>query len=124
MIALFFQTSIIYNKDIQNQGGLHMNNLIKKWRKEANMTQEELANLLFLTPQAVSLLENGKRTLQQETLQEVAKIFQKEIIFYVQDEPTFKNVTNQTIEQEIEGKIKKPSIIPIPKEDLEKVLYF
>lgn len=99
-----------------------MNEMIKKWRKEANMTQEELANHLFLTPQAVSLLENGKRTLQHEVLQDIAKVFQKEVIFYIQDEPFIKEITDKESLDKIKAEITGRGLICIDDEDIDKIV--
>lgn len=103
-----------------------MHEMMKKWRKEANMTQEELANRLFLTPQAISLLENGNRTLQFELFQEIANVFQKEIILYTQDKATPKEITNITIKktnaEEIQTEFINQGIIGISKEDFDTIL--
>lgn len=48
---------------------------IKKFRKIANMTQEQLANRLNLSKQIVSAYEKGIRMPSYETLMDMSKIF-------------------------------------------------
>ena len=56
------------------------NQLIKQWRKEAELTLEQLAEQLHITPQALSFYENGKRTLTLEMIEKIADILEKEVI--------------------------------------------
>lgn len=72
-----------------------MNELVKKWRQEVKMTQEELAKHLFLTPQAVSLLENGKRNMSFDLFQSIARVFGKEIYFSVKDKLIMKEIVDK-----------------------------
>ena len=49
--------------------------IIKKLRKENNMTQEDLANKLGITRGAVSLYEQDKRKIDYKSINKLADIF-------------------------------------------------
>lgn len=49
--------------------------IIKEIRHNVNMTQDEMAQTLFVTRQAVSRWENGDTTPNLETLKQISKIF-------------------------------------------------
>lgn len=49
--------------------------VIKEIRRNVNMTQEEMAQSLFVTRQAVSRWENGETTPNTETLKQISGIF-------------------------------------------------
>ncbi|CCY07498.1 MAG: helix-turn-helix domain-containing protein [Coprobacillus sp.] len=51
-------------------------NKIQKYRKEKNMSQDELAETLFVTRQAVSKWENGISAPTIDSLLELCKLFQ------------------------------------------------
>ena len=53
-----------------------MGNSISKLRKEKEMTQSELAELIGVTQETISKLENGKRTLDINTAQKIAIAFE------------------------------------------------
>jgi len=99
-----------------------MNDLVKKWRLEAGITQVELADKLFMTPQGVSLIENGKRTIQYPLLQKIAKIFKKELIFYIQDEPVVKELTEEIFQKEMIPSFQTPGVVPADEEDLRNII--
>ena len=63
-------------------------NQIKKLRMERNMTQKQLADLLFVSAQAVSRWENEEVEPSVSTITEMAKIFgvSTDVIFGVSDE--------------------------------------
>lgn len=54
---------------------VRVGNKITEYRKSANMTQDELADLLFVTRQALSKWENGKGVPSADTLLALCKIF-------------------------------------------------
>lgn len=61
---------------------------LKKLREEANLTQEELAEKLFVSRSAVAKWEQGRGIPRNETIEEIAKVFNVSInTFYQQDEP-------------------------------------
>ncbi len=49
--------------------------IIKELRHNVNMTQDEMAQALFVTRQAVSRWENGDTTPNLETLKQISKMF-------------------------------------------------
>lgn len=53
-----------------------MGNSISKLRKEKEMTQSELAELIGVTQETISKLENGKRNLDINTAQKIAIAFE------------------------------------------------
>lgn len=52
-----------------------MNNRIKELRKEKNMTQEELAQILCVTRQTINAIENNKYNPTLELALKLAKLF-------------------------------------------------
>ena len=54
---------------------VRVGNKISEYRKNANMTQDELADLLFVTRQALSKWENGKGVPSADMLLALCKIF-------------------------------------------------
>ena len=54
-------------------------NLIKKLRKDNNLTQKELADKLNVTFQAVSKWENGKSVPDIAQLRQISKLFSVDI---------------------------------------------
>lgn len=52
---------------------------IRKKRIELNMSQDELAEKMYVTRQTISNYETGKRNASVETLQELAKVFNCEL---------------------------------------------
>ena len=53
-----------------------MKNRLKQLRKQKNLTQNDVAELLSITNQAICLFEKGERTLKQENLQKLADFFE------------------------------------------------
>lgn len=60
---------------VYTKGGT-MGNSINKLRKEKKMTQTELAELVGVTQETISKLENGKRKLDINTAQKIAIAFE------------------------------------------------
>lgn len=56
---------------------------IKKARKNAKLTQKELAEKIGVTPQMISLYETDARRPKYETLQKIASIIRKNSSTYV-----------------------------------------
>ena len=54
---------------------VRVGNKISEYRKNLNMTQDELADLLFVTRQALSKWENGKGVPSADMLLSLCKIF-------------------------------------------------
>ena len=53
---------------------------IKRLRQQAGLTQEQLAEKLFVTRQTVSLWENGKTQPDVQTLERIAAVFQVDLM--------------------------------------------
>ncbi len=54
---------------------MRISEMIKEIRHNVNMTQDEMAQALFVTRQAVSRWENGDTTPNLETLKQISKMF-------------------------------------------------
>jgi len=99
-----------------------MHELMKNWRIQAGMTQAELADKLFMTPQAISLMENGKRTIQYNVFEKIAAIFEKEIIFYTCDRPYLKPLNEELLQREVIPEFtEKIGLIHLDEEDVRHV---
>lgn len=95
-----------------------MNEWIKKWRLEANMTQKELAEQLFLTPPAISQYESGKRDISLPVLKEIARVFQKNLSVQLIEEKMIQKITPELIEHTLKPLlINAPSLISLEEED-------
>ncbi|WP_041139591.1 helix-turn-helix domain-containing protein [Beduini massiliensis] len=64
---------------------------IKNLRQQKGMTQQELADLLFITRQAISSYENSKTTPDLQTLQRLGDIFNTDLIHSTTTEKPIKN---------------------------------
>lgn len=60
---------------------------IKQFRNEKNMTQDQLAEKLSVTRQAVSNWENGKTQPDVETLGNIAQVLEVTLEDLIHDEP-------------------------------------
>ena len=58
---------------------------IKKARKEAGMSQEDLGRALGLTDKAVSTYEVGRASPSIDTLKEISKVTYKPITYFMSD---------------------------------------
>lgn len=56
-----------------------MHQYIRHFRKESGMTQEEVAEKLFLTPHAISQYENGKRQISVPMMESILALFGYEL---------------------------------------------
>lgn len=69
-----------------------MKNRLKQLRKQKNLTQNDVAELLGITNLAICLFEKGERTLKQENLQKLADFFDVSIP-YLQGELSYGDLT-------------------------------
>jgi transcriptional regulator with XRE-family HTH domain len=74
--------------------GVYIGNIIKDLREKHNMTQDDLAIKLNITRQSISRYENGERKINQDTLFELAQLFNTSINTFFP--PTQKNTSNVT----------------------------
>ena len=81
-----------------------VNTSIKNLRKEKNLTQDELAEKLNVTRQAVSSWENGKTQPDIETLTQLAEVFDVSVerIIYGKEKPRWHFAVNYQPHQTIE----------------------
>jgi putative transcriptional regulator len=56
-----------------------LNNRIKEWRKERNVTQEDLARAVEVTRQTIISLENGKYNASLQLAYKIARYFDVKI---------------------------------------------
>lgn len=61
---------------------------IRQLRKDNGMSSMVLAELLGVTPPAISQIETGKRSTTIQTLQRLSEIFKVDIAYFVSDSPT------------------------------------
>lgn len=69
-----------------------MKNRLKQLRKQKNLSQKDVAELLSITNQAICLFEKGERTLKQENLQKLADFFEVSVP-YLQGELAYGDLT-------------------------------
>lgn len=106
-------------------------NIIKKLREHNNMTQDELADELNTTRQAVSRYENGDRGVNQDLLFKLSNIFKVPIDEFF---PPINNIYKKeeiTEEEEIElleDTLKRKGLLDkndkISKENFDKLMKF
>ena len=106
-------------------------NIIKKLREHNNMTQDELAEELNTTRQAVSRYENGDRGVNQDLLFKLSNIFRVPIDEFF---PPINNIYKKeeiTEEEEIElleDTLKRKGLLDkndkISKENFDKLMKF
>jgi len=99
-----------------------MENLIKKWRKKAKLTQQELANKLFLTRQAISQYENGKREPSFHLLEQAAKICNQPFTTTMQEEFLMKKITFEEAKETMMEYEEVPGLIVLHEKDVEALL--
>ena len=71
------EIAVDYNEIDIIQGGIHVNtsDVLKELRVKHNLTQDEMAEKLFVTRQAISRWENGETTPNTETLKLISTTF-------------------------------------------------
>lgn len=87
---------------------MYFNEKLKECRKQVGLSQEELAEKLCVSRQAITKWENGRGMPNIESLQSIAKIFNVSIDYLLEDKVTLTNtVIKESIsidEYEIKGK--------------------
>lgn len=71
------------NKVIFTTDHKHVVEQLKKARKEAQLQQRDTALLLGKTQSHISKIESGQRRIDIVTLKELAKIYKKDIDFFL-----------------------------------------
>lgn len=76
-------------------------NIMKKYREQNSLTQEDLAKLLFCTQGAVAAWENGIRTPNKEQANKIIKVIGPDIISEIY--PLVAQQTTQPVENQGEN---------------------
>ncbi|WP_277218427.1 helix-turn-helix domain-containing protein [Peptoniphilus vaginalis] len=85
---------------------------IKAKRRELNLSQEDLADKLFVTRQAISKWENDKATPTMTNLRELSEIFGVDMAYFIgKAEEEKKEVTKEGVEERSEDKRSKKKIL-------------
>ena len=89
---------------------------IKTKRRELNLSQEDLANKLFVTRQAISKWENDKATPTMTNLRELSEVFGVDMAYFIGEADGEKKLDNNKeetdeVEEIKEEKLSKKKII-------------
>ncbi|OFO59581.1 transcriptional regulator [Peptoniphilus sp. HMSC075B08] len=89
---------------------------IKTKRRELNLSQEDLANKLFVTRQAISKWENDKATPTMTNLRELSEVFGVDMAYFIGEADGEKKLDNNKeetdeVEEIKEEKLSKKRII-------------
>lgn len=71
------------SKSIFSKDHKHLINQLKKAREEIGLEQEQVADLLNKTQSYVSKIESGQRRIDIIQLKQFAKIYKKELDFFI-----------------------------------------
>ena len=71
------------DKTIYSKEHRYLVKQLKKARREAGLSQEQVANLLHRTQSYVSKIESGQRKIDIIQLKKFAKIYKKDINFFL-----------------------------------------
>ncbi len=71
------------SKTIYSKEHRHIVERLKKARKGANLSQEEVAKILGKTQSYISKIESGQRKVDVVQLKEFAKIYKKDINYFI-----------------------------------------
>jgi transcriptional regulator with XRE-family HTH domain len=89
----------------QEEFTMSVGNHIRECREGMGMTQKDLADKLFVTPQAISRWENGDVEPSVDSLKQMASIFSISVDELVQDEPVKKEDVVPVTEKQAEPKL-------------------
>lgn len=85
---------------------------IKAKRRELNLSQEDLANKLFVTRQAISKWENDKATPTMTNLKELSEVFGVDMAYFIGEAvEEKKEVKKEGFEEIREDKLSKKKLI-------------
>ncbi|EJN94776.1 helix-turn-helix domain-containing protein [Streptococcus ratti] len=85
---------------------LQFSNQLKKLRTECELSQEELANQLFISRQAISKWENGEAAPDMNNLIKLADIFEvslDKLVLGKEDEKVVENAVEKKTEKHMNG---------------------
>jgi len=72
------------SKTIYSKEHKHIVQQLKKARKSAGLSQEEVAEILGKTQSYISKIESGQRKVDVIQLKEFAKIYKKNLDFFIE----------------------------------------
>ena len=79
---------------------------IKAKRRELNLSQEDLADKLFVTRQAISKWENDKATPTMTNLRELSEVFRVDMAYFIGESKVDEEEKDEAIEEKkSKGKI-------------------
>lgn len=83
---------------------------IKTKRRELNLSQEDLANKLFVTRQAISKWENDKATPTMTNLRELCEVFGVDMAYFIGQANSEKKLDNNKEEKDEVEEIKEEKL--------------
>ncbi|PEM33436.1 helix-turn-helix domain-containing protein [Bacillus pseudomycoides] len=94
--------------------------IIKKLRRERNITQEQLGNAIGVSKMAISYFEKGKKAPGRETLEKIADYFNitTDYLLGRSDDPELTEYESKVVTEEGNNIIKL--IETLPKEERQK----
>ncbi|KEK24736.1 helix-turn-helix domain-containing protein [Bacillus gaemokensis] len=94
--------------------------IIKKLRKEKNITQEQLGNVIGVSKMAISYFEKGKKAPGRETLEKIADYFNitTDYLLGRSDDPELNEHESKIVTEEGNNILKL--IETLPKEERQK----
>lgn len=72
---------------------------IKAKRRELNLSQEDLADKLFVTRQAISKWENDKATPTMTNLRELSEVFRVDMAYFIGESKVDEEEKDEAIEE-------------------------
>jgi transcriptional regulator with XRE-family HTH domain len=119
MFRNFFEELRGYKGSVPNKFTIHLGELIRKARLEANMTQSELAERAYFSQTAISQIEQGKRDVSAAEILYFSAALDKPILYFFQPfvEINSKDMELSPLEIELVNQAKKLSI-----QDLRKLV--
>ena len=79
-----YTINIDMSKAIYSKEHKYIVEQLKKARQEAGLEQEQVAKMLKKTQSYISKIESGQRRIDIITLKEFAKIYKKDISFFIE----------------------------------------
>lgn len=98
----------------------YASNKIKDIREKNNLTQQQLADKLHINQQNIARYELNQRTIKMDFLLELCKLFNVKLDYFVQNNTSFVNLEEDTINIKVLGRI--PAGIPF--EAIEDVIKY
>lgn len=95
--------------------------ILKRLREEKNMTQAELGKALEISPSAIGMYEQGRRTPDIPTLKKIASYFNVSLDYLLGNEPA-KTVQQKTTGRGVRIPVLGRVVAGIPIEAVEEIL--